>query len=66
MSGGIGIFVFRIVFGVLLIALGIVIARRLHKERKDDDKRGFGAHINLFFKAYLFIIIGIYVLIKGF
>jgi uncharacterized membrane protein YfcA len=66
MLGSIGIFVFRIVFGVLLIVVGILTARKLHKDRKDEDKRGFRAHINVFFGAYLFIIIGIYVLIKGF
>ena len=66
MGDGIGLVVFRVVFGLLLIVVGIMSARKLHKDKKEEAKRGLWPHLNKYFPSYLFIIIGIYILIKGF
>jgi len=65
-SGEIVILVLRIIMGSGLLLIGAISVRRLYLERSEDDKRGFKAHIRKYFVSYLMIIIGLYILIKGF
>lgn len=66
MSGEILILVLRIIMGSGLLLIGAISVRRLYLESSEGDKRGFGAHIRKYFVSYLMIIIGLYILIKGF
>lgn len=66
MLGEIGIIVLRIIMGSGMLIIGVISARRLYIEKDESDKRGFGVHIKKYFVSYLMIIIGLYILIKGF
>lgn len=66
MSGETGILVLRLIMGSGLLLIGTISIRKLYLENSEGDKRGFGAHIRKYFVSYLMIIIGLYILIKGF
>ena len=66
MLGETGVLVLRIVMGSGLLIIGAISTRRLYLEKSEDEKRGLGAHIRKYFVSYLMMIIGLYILVKGF
>ena len=50
--------------GIGAIIVGIFFVVYLTNERQKGDKGGYGAHINIYFGALGFIIIGLVIFIK--
>lgn len=54
----------KFIIGLVAFIIGIILFIWITKARRDGDKGGFGAHVNIYTASIGFIIIGIVMMFK--